>query len=87
MYRFSLRNQNRIKEKLGEDFLKWLVDSLSVHFNSHEQIEEFEYPDNKEKYKVVIVNNVQPHTDSQFELYVISRNFNVYNLAYKSCMG
>jgi hypothetical protein len=85
MNRYSLRNQDRIKERLGDDFLKWLVNSLSVYFNSHEQIEEFDYPN--EKYKVIIINNAQPHTDSQFELYVISKTFNVYNLAYKSCMG
>lgn len=85
MYRFSLRNQHKIKDKLGEEFLNCLIDSLTEYFKTHSEIEEFEYPN--EKYKIILVNNVQPHTDSTFELYVISKTFNVFNLAYKSCMG
>jgi hypothetical protein len=85
MNRFSLRRQDKIENSFGEPFLKCLIDSLTEYFKTHSEIEEFEYPN--EKYKIILVNNVQPHTDSTFEFYVISKTFNVFNLAYKSCMS
>jgi hypothetical protein len=83
--RYSLRNQHKIKERLGEPFLNCLIQSLNEHFKKHTKIEEIEYE--KEPYKIIWVNNIQPKTDSTFELYVISKTFDVYNLAYKSCMS
>ena len=86
MPRFTLRNQKKIESSLGKPFLKCLIDSLVVHFATNKTIEECTEYQN-EKYPIILVNNVQPHTDSTFELYVISKTFDVYNLAYKSCMG
>jgi len=83
--RYSLRNQNKIKEKLGVDFHRWLIDSIDEYFSKNESIEEYEYVG--ERFKVVHINNVQPKTDSLFELYVIKKTFDVYLLAYKSCMS
>lgn len=85
MARYSLRNQDKIKKALGDDFLKWLLLSLNSHFKSGKEIIEHEY--NNENFKVIHVDNVQPNTDSFFELFVIKKTFDVYNLAYKSCAG
>lgn len=84
-FRYSLRNQNKIKESLGQDFLKWLLLSLNECFSKDVAPTEYDY-DNI-NLKVIHVNNVQPNTDSFFELYVIKKTYNVYNLAYKSCCG
>lgn len=85
MSRYSLRNQSKIQSAFGEDFLTWLNKSLKSHFENIDKIEEFEY-ENVE-YKIIHVKNVQPKTDSVFELYVISKIYDVYNLAYKGCMS
>lgn len=83
--RYILRNQDKIKDAFGEDFLKYLVLSIKDHFKKHKTIEEHTYEG--ERFKVIHVDNVQPHTDSFFELYVINKTFDVYLLAYKSCAG
>lgn len=85
MARFCLRNQSKIEKALGKDFLKWLLLSVKNHFETHKEIKEYDYPG--ERYKVVLCENVQPHTDSTFELYIIRKRYDVYNLAYKSCMS
>jgi hypothetical protein len=84
--RYTLRNKHKISKSLGNDFLKWLEASIANHFNTHEVIEiETEYVN--EPFPIIHVCNVQPHTDSFYELYVISITFDVYLLAYKSCCG
>ena len=85
MSRYSLRNQSKIQEAFGEDFLLWLNKSLKDYFENTEKIEEFEYEDGG--YNVIHVQNIQPKTDSLFELYVVSKTYDVYNLAYKGCMS
>lgn len=85
MPRFSLRNQDRLITAFDVVYNKLLLDSLTAHFSANETIVEHEYQN--EKYKVIHVDNVQPNTDSFFEFYVISKTYDVYNLAYKSCAG
>jgi hypothetical protein len=86
MARYALRNQNKIKQNLGLEFHKWLVASLNEYFAKHETIEEHTYPD-EPRFKIIHVDNVQPKTDSFYELYVIKKKFDVFHLAYKSCAG
>jgi hypothetical protein len=83
--RFSLRNQKKISGKLGQKYLDILLTSLVMHFTSTNEIEEHTYEG--EDFKVIHVPNAQPKTDSVFEFYVISKTFDVYNLAYKSTIG
>ncbi len=85
MARYSLRNQDKIKNSFGEEFLELLISSLNEHFTTAREIVEHEY--DNEKFKIIHVDNVQPKTDSFFELFVIKKTFDVYNLAYKSCAG
>lgn len=86
MARFALRNQVKIKQNLGLDFHKWLMLSLKEHFAKNETIEEHTYP-NEPRFKIIHVDNVQPKTDSFYELYVIKKKYDVFHLAYKSCAG
>ena len=85
MIRFSLRNQEKIKKSLGEDFLKHLLLSLKDYFNKG--IVPIEYDYDNQQFKIIHVTNVHPRADSYFELYVISKHYNVWTLAYKSCAG
>lgn len=84
--RYILRNKPKIKDSFGKDFLDWLDLSIGVYFKDHpDYIPEHIYEG--ERFKIIHVDNVQPHTDSFFELYVISITYDVYLLAYKSCCG
>jgi hypothetical protein len=86
MARYALRNQKKIEEAFGKEFLNWLLKSLDNHFKTNSEINEVaEYKN--ESYPVIHVQNAQPKTDSTFEFYVIRVVFDVYNLAYKSCIG
>jgi hypothetical protein len=87
MIRFSLRNQKKIEDALGKDFLKWLLLSLKEYFNKGVEPTEYQYDNDNTGYKIIHIDNVQPHTDSYFELYIIKKTYGVYNLAYKSCAG
>lgn len=82
--RFSLRNQKKIEDTFGKDFLKWLLLSLKEYF-AKGNVNEYDYDDSK--LKIIHVPNVQPKTDSYYELYVLNKTYNVYNLAYKSSAG
>jgi hypothetical protein len=85
MARYSLRNKHKIKQSLGDIFLNTLILSLNDYFKNSKEIVEYDYQN--EKFKVIHVNNIQKNTDSFFELYVLSKTFDVYNLAYKSVIG
>ncbi len=84
MARFSLRNQNKIEKTFGYDFLQCLLSSLKKTFEIN-IIEEHTYEN--EKYKIIHSHNVQKNSDSFFELYIISKTYDVFNLAYKSTCG
>ena len=84
MARYSLRNQDRITKEFGKDYLDLLKQSLTEAFKK-EDIEEHTYENIN--HKVIHATNVQPRTDSFFEFLIISKHFDVYNLAYHSCAG
>jgi len=85
MSRFILRNQDKISKALGKDYVKLLLDSLKDHFNSNKEIEEHTYENLK--YKIIHIQNVQKNTDSIFEFAIVKKTFDVYTLAYYSCMS
>ena len=85
MARYSIRNKDKLIKSFGLKFWNNLAVSLDRHFAITKKIEELDYPG--EPYKVIHVPNVQPKTDSFFELYVIRITFDVYNLAYKGSAG
>jgi len=53
--RYSLRNQDKIKNSFGEDFHKWLMLSITEHFKNNSEIDELTYP--SEKYKIIHAKN------------------------------
>lgn len=83
--RFSLRNQDKIVQSFGQAYLSLLIDSLTDYFKDEKEI--IEYPLPGEKYNCICVPNIQPKTDSEFQFAVISKTFDVYNLAYYSAIG
>jgi hypothetical protein len=85
MARFALRNQKKIAESLGKDYLDLLLRSLKEHFSKTEVIEEHTYETLKQK--VVHVQSVQKNTDTTFEFVIIGKTYDVYRLAYYSAMS
>ena len=84
--RYTLRNQDKIRKALGQEFLNALIASLFLHFQTHSEIiPEIKYIG--EPYPIIHVQNAQPKTDSFFELYVISITYDVYVLAYKGTIA
>lgn len=85
MPRFAIRNRDKIIDSFGLKFWNTLASSLDRHFAINDKIEEHNY--DGEPYPVIHVDNIQPNTDSFFELYVVRKTYNVYNLAYKGTAG
>jgi hypothetical protein len=85
MPRYILRNQDKISASLGKDYVKLLLNSLKDHFKSNKEIEEHTYENLK--YKIIHVHNVQKNTDSIFEFAIVKKTFDVYTLAYYSCLS
>lgn len=83
--RYSLRNQNKIEKAFGATYLELLLKSLNEYFQNTDII--FEYENKESKYKFIHVDSAYPNSEMIFEFYVISKTFDVYNLAYKSSIG
>ena len=86
MARFTLRRQPKIKKSFGDNFHKWLLLSIKDYFEKDDIRENQRHPEPM-PYPIIEVPNIQPKTDSFFELYIISKTYDVYNLAYKGCAG
>lgn len=72
MARYSLRNKHRIEKAYSREFLNSLVSSLDEHFKSEVAVE---YRGG-DRYGTITVGR-------KYELYVISKTYDVYNLAFK----
>lgn len=76
--RFTLRNQNKIKETFSESFLKGLLGDLQAYFRTRSKIEQhninFKYP---------IIKVPRKDSDEVHILYVYGGKYDVLNLAYK----
>ena len=70
MPRYSLRNKDKISDVLGKDFLNCLLISLEKTFKN-KTIKEYK----NDKYNII-------HSDN-YEFYVISKTYDVFNLAFK----
>jgi len=76
--RFTLRNQHKIKEVLGREFLKGLLSDLNSYFKNNSEIEQY---DINFKYKIIKVPKGQEGEVHIF--YVYGDKYDVLNLAYK----
>lgn len=81
--RYALRNQDKIRNALGEDLLLRLLESLKQGFelwgdNIDKQIESVEgHP-----YPLLTLDDAQ-HSSNAVAFYVVKKQFDVYTLAFK----
>lgn len=85
--RYALRNQDKIRNALGEDLLLRILESLKQGFelwddNIDKQIESIEgHP-----YPILTLNDAQ-HSSNVIAFYVVKKQYNVYTLAFKEFIG
>ena len=85
--RYALRNQDKIRNALGEDLLLRLLESLKQGFelwgdNIDKQIESVEgHP-----YPLLTLDDAQ-HSSNVIAFYVVKKQYNVYTLAFKEFIG
>ena len=85
MKRFTLRNKEKIIKAHGKDYYDLLISSLKAFFEKTDTITEHEY--SGLKHKIIHVPSTFKNSEIDFEFAVISKTFNVYNLAYYSAIG
>lgn len=80
--RWALRNQNQIKERLGEQFFQELKNSLNSYFKTHKTEDEYsQIPNIVKGYDIQEIPSIsEPNKIHQFAL--IKRVYDVFNLAY-----
>jgi hypothetical protein len=83
MPRYSLRNQDKIANHYDRDYLKRMLDSLAVYFKAN-KIEVIQI--DGDCYPVIFVSDCG-HTVNDFVFYIISKHYDVYNLAFKEVIG
>jgi hypothetical protein len=83
--RFSLRNQNKIIKSLGNDYLQLLLNSLEKYFKENETIKGEMIEGGK--HNAIFVHSVAKNSEIDFQFIIISKKFDVYNLAYYSSIG
>lgn len=77
--RYALRNQEKIKAKLGEEKLQRIIKSLNIFF---EDVIEIPVEPSEEEYPLLIINDVV-HPINSIEFYVLEIRFDVARLAFK----
>jgi hypothetical protein len=85
MKRFTLRNKEKIVKAHGYDYYNLLMGSLESYFVKTDEIVEYDYEGLKTK--IIHVPSTFPNSQIDFEFAVISKTFDVYNLAYYSAIG
>ena len=76
--RYSLRKQDKIKEVIGVEALNQILGSLFEHFRTNKEtiiVDSKPYPH-------IVIDNIFIR-GSRIVFYVVSRTYDVYNLAYK----
>ncbi len=83
--RYSLRKQEKIKAKLGEDFLKYIIKSLNEYFSYDKDPNDDINPIVGEIYPTLMINDIESES-RMIAFYIISKKYDVYNLAFKDLM-
>lgn len=89
-YRYTLRNQEKIAARLGDDYLKLLVDSLNSYFKNREKVpDEYgeEGVDRDAGRTYLMIPSVAKNSEIDFQFVLLRRIYNVYHLAYYSAVG
>jgi hypothetical protein len=85
MKRFTLRNKKKIIKAHGLDYCNLLMASLENYFVTTSEITEHDYEGLNTK--IIHVPSTFPNSEIDFEFAVISKTYDVYNLAYYSAIG
>ncbi|MDD4970842.1 MAG: hypothetical protein PHT07_15550 [Paludibacter sp.] len=83
--RFTLRNQPKIIKSLGDDYRNLLLRSLEEYFKKNDTIEVYQIEGGK--YNAIFVPSVAKNSEIDFQFVIISKQYDVYNLAYFSSIG
>lgn len=86
--RWSLRNQKKIKsyfEPHGEEILQRIIKSLDMAFLSN-NIDNFISNWENEPYPVLCIDDAG-HSFNMIAFYVLKKQYDVYNLAFKEFIG
>ena len=90
-YRYSLRNQSKIAKSLGDDYLLLLLESLNKYFgsleNDPEEIGEVDKYGNKTNRTFLFVPSANEKSEIEFQFVLLSKTYDIYNLAYYSAIG
>lgn len=84
--RYALRNQQKIKEALGDDLLVRIKQSLKEAFAIYKDIEQHITPVEGEPFPILMVGD-SGNTSNMVAFYVIKRKWDVYTLAFKEFIG
>jgi hypothetical protein len=89
--RYSLRNQKKIADRLGKDYLELLLKSLDAYFKDRtEEVPEYGKTDkegNDTGMIYIMIPSVAKNSEMEFQFVLLSKTYNVYNLAYYSAVG
>ena len=77
MARYALRNQQKISDTFGVDYLNDLLSSLDTYFAKAEYIEENSDRDEPNNFLK------SPHEKGFYEFWIINKKYNIYQLALK----
>ena len=84
MKRYALRNQNKLIEAFGTERLDIFKKSLDEYFKKDiikfEKLEGFEYD-------FLFVDSVAKNSEITFQFAIVRQQYDVYILAYYSCIG
>lgn len=83
--RYSLRNQNKIALAFGDKFVRRLIASLEANFEDI-SIEELDIQKEYKPYPILCVNDIG-HSCGLILFHVISKTYDVYNLAFKETVN
>lgn len=87
--RWSLRNKDKIKkhfEPNGDEILNRLEKSLNEAFLRYKNIDVYIDNIENEPYPVLCIDDAE-HSFNMIAFYVISKKYDVYNLAFKEFIG
>lgn len=84
--RYALRNQQKVRVKLGEDMLHRMIVALDYAFANYDDIDAHIENLEDEPYNILSISE-PGYSDYMIRLYVIRKQYDVYVLAFKEFMG
>ena len=82
---YTLRNQDKIAESLGDNYLNLLLLSLDYHFKIKRIIDEIRQTNTNHTF--IFVPSQAKNSEIEFQFVLLRKDNNVYKLAYYSSIG